>query len=398
MKAREILQKARCLLVVSECFYGTVTMQMHEHEAKSDREKAEIQTAGVAIDDCGKIHFYYNPDFIETLSVEQCYSLLIHECEHLIRLHPTRIHPDYHAKAWNVAIDMAINGHRSDPRCTYVDGKTGEKIVVTEDGCYVPPEWEDGLTGEEYYKLLMEEHSRENQESPAEGKGSPADNHDVMTSKTTASPDIARQVVEATVNKAKEASQGHVPGHLEQFLDKLSEPVVRWSDYLKNFLGRNFGGTRRTYARRNRRRDSFGSKGSSHRAVGIVGVIVDTSGSISDKDLQDFFSEIEAISHKASTWVLQWDTQFCGMHTNYRRGDWKDIKIGGRGGTHMDEAQNWVVENGVKADAVVMLTDGYTGWRQEPMGCPFFACITPDGTTEYSDFPEYAETIVMDKR
>ena len=68
------------------------------------------------------------------------------------------------------------------------------------------------------------------------------------------------------------------------------------------------------------------------------------------------------------------------------------MEIKGRGGTLMDGAQDWVIENKIEAEAVIMLTDGLTPWRQDPMPMPFFVCLTAD--TEGS-LPDYAEHIKM---
>jgi len=58
----------------------------------------------------------------------------------------------------------------------------------------------------------------------------------------------------------------------------------------------------------------------------------------------------------------------------------------------MNESQDWVIENQIPADAVIMLTDGYTPWRKDPMPMPFFVCLTTDREI---DLPDYAEHIKM---
>ena len=51
-------------------------------------------------------------------------------------------------------------------------------------------------------------------------------------------------------HQRKNAQQVDVstPGHLEQELENLKEPVVSWKYILKHLIGRKFGGKRLTYA------------------------------------------------------------------------------------------------------------------------------------------------------
>jgi predicted metal-dependent peptidase len=461
MNPYEHLQKAKCRLIMKEPFYGTVTMQFEF------KETTRIPTMGVRIVNAGVIQALYNPEFITSLSIEQLYSLLIHECEHIIRLHPVRIETRNH-DGWNVAADMSINGKRSNPTCAYKE--EGKKpIVVSEDGCFIPEKWDSNKSSEVYYEMLPkceecgevlpwdhetgearelddncggsgngegeEEQDSDgqggggdgegNQEGQGQGQGQGQnddfeveacsgcgrikiningnykgkdaggksfDDHSTW-SDSDVSEDEARQIVKQITDQASSNCQGNVPGHLKEHLEALNKPVVRWREIIRRFLGRHAGGCRKTYSRRNRRFNTFGLKGNSHHAVATLGVIIDTSGSIGTEELKQFFAEIESISSKTNTWVLQWDTHFGSYQKRYRRGDWKTIEIVGRGGTCMDESQNWVVENNIPAEAVIMLTDGYTAWREEPMPMPFFICLT---TPESKDnTPEYAETIVM---
>ena len=146
MDAYEHLQKAKCRLIMKEPFYGTITMQFEFKETKA------VPTMGVRIVNAGVIQALYNPDFILTLNLEQLYSLLIHECEHIIRLHPVRIETRNHS-GWNIAADMAINGKRSNPTCAYKE--EGKKpVVVSEDGCFIPEKWDAAKSSEYYYEKL----------------------------------------------------------------------------------------------------------------------------------------------------------------------------------------------------------------------------------------------------
>jgi len=214
------------------------------------------------------------------------------------------------------------------------------------------------------------------------------DDHSTWT-QSDISHDEARQLVHDMVKEATDKSQGHTPGHLAQAIDELKKPIVRWREILRQIIGTHVGNRRKTYARRNRRYDIWGIKGISHHAAATVSVIIDTSGSIGTKELEQFFGEIEAISYRAKVNVLQWDHAFQGFD-QYRRGDWKKITANGRGGTDMAAPVKWLEENGQVADLQIMLTDGYCNWPA-PREYPMVFCITTDNTSE----PEWGVSIRM---
>jgi predicted metal-dependent peptidase len=198
-----------------------------------------------------------------------------------------------------------------------------------------------------------------------------------MWSETEVSEDEARQIVKTAAKEATEKSQGHTPGHLAEALEALNKAKVRWREVLRNFIGRHVGSRRPTYARRNRKHDTFGSKGVSHHAAAKVVVIIDTSGSIGGEELKQFFGEIEAIAYRAQISILQWDHAFQGFTPKYRKGAWKNIQIKGRGGTDMEAPVKWLLEQGIGASAYIMLTDGHCQWPEDPK-IPMVFCITTD--------------------
>jgi predicted metal-dependent peptidase len=193
------------------------------------------------------------------------------------------------------------------------------------------------------------------------------------------------------VDQATQKCQGHVPGHLEDAIKDLAKPVVRWRELLRQYLGKHVGNQRRTHSRRDRRHDRFGMPGISHHAAATTNVIIDTSGSVGRRELEQFFAEIDTIAGRAKVRVLQWDHAFQGF-SEYRRGDWKKFKIHGRGGTDMAAPVQWLIDNKLIADVQVMLSDGYANWHDE---CPFpFITVltTPEGTT---DGPTWGHVVRM---
>ena len=211
-----------------------------------------------------------------------------------------------------------------------------------------------------------------------------------MWSETEVSEDEARQIIHERAKDASEKAQGHTPGHLKEAIDQLAKPIVRWRELFRQWISKNIGNRRKTYSRVDRRQGTFGTKGISHHACSDALIIVDTSGSISKKELSQFFAEIEAVAVRARLSILQFDAAPQGYTPRYRRGDWKTYSVSGGGGTDLNLAFKYAEENGIMASVCILLTDGYTSWPA-PRPYPTVFCITtPEGS---SAAPEWGTVV-----
>lgn len=427
-KQSDRLMKARCRLMTREPWYGHIAMNMVWIPSGMPWLPESRRTMGVRIVNGGQIQCLYYPDFVDSLSIRELFAVIQHEIEHIVRCHCVRI-GNRNPEAWNIAADMCVNGKKTSPRIGYPEPTTSELIVPLNGNIiWIPEDWEGDGTSEHYYDKLEKKQRKmgkccpncgrpgkggkgksKGKDSGGSGDGCPTcgqdqggdysyggvsgkviDDHSTWN-QTDISPDEARQVIKDVVDQATSKCQGHVPGHLVEAIKELAKPVVRWREMLRQYLGKHVGNQRKTFSRPNRRRQVFGSKGISRHAAATVCVIVDTSGSIGKKELEQFFAEIEAISARAKVYVLQWDAQFQG-YDKYRRGDWKRIEVRGRGGTDMAQPIEWLCENKLIADVQVMLTDGYCNYAEDKH-FPYICVITTDeGTT---DGPEWGHTVRM---
>ena len=227
------------------------------------------------------------------------------------------------------------------------------------------------------------------------------DDHGIWQ-ESDASPEEARQIVRDMVQQARNQAKGNTPGHLKEAIEALNDPIVPWRAVLKQFQARHLGNRRHTFARRNRRRDAFGIKGVSRHAAARLSILIDTSGSISQDDLRQFFTEIEEITHRTKVNILMWDVAFCDFIPKYRRGDWRKIGVTGRGGTgSFDEAQDWLVKQGVMGDALIFLTDGCMNKEDFPKmkGVPIIVVLTKGGAEEQTKemVEKHIQVLKMDK-
>ena len=433
METVDKLMKARCRLMIKKPWYGHFAMRMVWKPSEMEWLPEEARTMGVRVMSTGDIECIYYPPFVDRLSVEENFAVVQHEIEHVVRLHCLR-RQQRHPQVWNIAADMTINGSKDRPRIGYEDVSATDPdkklIVPMKDSIvWIPKDWPQDQTSEFYYEKLLKGSDKSGKkgktEGPGEGRGNAPgkgnqdedgsdgegggsggsggsgnngldkygktlDDHSIWD-QSDIDEDAARQLVKNACDYASGQAQGDTPGHLKDAINALNKPIVRWRELLRMYLGRHLGNSRKTYSRRNRRQDVFGLPGKSHRAAATATVIIDTSGSISKEDLQQFFAEIEAIAYKTKVMVLQWDHAFQG-YGPYRRGSWKNFQINGRGGTDMAAPVVWLKKNKLVNDVQIMLTDGYCNYvPSEEVGFPFVTVITNKAGSK----PSYGHSIYL---
>ncbi len=442
-KQSDRLMNARCRLMTREPWYGHIAMSMVWKPSEMLWLPEPRRTMGVRIVNGADIECLYYPPFVDSLTVAELFGVIQHEIEHIVRCHTVRIGAR-NPEAWNIAADMTVNGQRKNPRVGYKEPLSNELVLPFKgDLVWIPEDWKADETTEYYYHKLEDRakkhrlchscgrpvkggnkgksggsgkdedkgggkgkgqssghsHGQDGSCGSGNGDGCPAcgqeysnryefggisgraiDDHDIWN-QSEVSADDARQIIKDVVEQASTKAQGSIPSHLAEAIKALGEPVVRWRELLKHYLGKHVGNVRTTYSRRNRRHDRFGVPGKSHHAAAKVNIIVDTSGSIGSRELEQFFAEIDAISARAKSHILQWDADFQG-YDPYRRGDWKKLKVHGRGGTLINKAIDWLIDNRLVADVQVMLTDGYTPWAESKEFPMITVITTGEGETD----------------
>src|SRR5689334_20583270 len=104
-----MMEKLTIRVIQNHPFYASLLSQMRKIECTGDLAE-QIPTEGVAVEN-GRINFYFNPKFLETLTVEEGVALIIHECKHVVLGHLTRMRDEYKENKHlaNIAQDMNVN-------------------------------------------------------------------------------------------------------------------------------------------------------------------------------------------------------------------------------------------------------------------------------------------------
>lgn len=193
---------------------------------------------------------------------------------------------------------------------------------------------------------------------------SPVDSHDTWKEFKNI-PEATQQLMVNNLNSILkstaeeiEKNRGTIPANLTEKIEKLREKkpeVFNWKAYFRRLLGSiydvNIRSTRRKVSKR-----FEDAAGIQHKKKVSILVAIDTSGSVSQRELQEFFSEIEYV-YKAGAriTILECDTRINSI-VEY---DGKKIpEIKGRGGTDFNPPVDYYKEHRKEYASLVYFTDG----------------------------------------
>jgi hypothetical protein len=168
-------------------------------------------------------------------------------------------------------------------------------------------------------------------------------------------PSVKRDLVAESIMVAK--SIGHEAGFLERIFDEIYKSEVNWKRVLRNALN-SMGGddVKKIWSRLNRKNELMPSK----TTIGFNAVwcLVDTSGSISKKEINRWVSEVLAIMRlKRKVMVISWDTMVHDVNIIRSKKDVDNIRLTGGGGTIIRPALEYVNERKHFGDSVIVFSD-----------------------------------------
>jgi predicted metal-dependent peptidase len=311
----------------------------------------------------------YGADFIADLNDKQLRFLILHEVYHKLYRHLTTWQHLYKqdAQLANMACDYVINVKIADDneqdQFATMDGKL-------ECGCF--DEKYRGWDSARVFNDLKQQGDN----AQGDGQGQGFDEHgwdDAEGMTADEQRDLARDIDEAIRQGALVAGKTGSGG--DRDLAELLAPQVDWREVLREFVQTTCAGSDySTYRRPNRRYLSSGMYMPSgiSESVGELIVAVDTSGSIGQRELSVFLSEIKEICdtvHPDAIRLLYWDTEVCADE-RYVGAECEDLakstKPAGGGGTDVRCVTDYITKEEIKAQACIVLTDGYLygGWGQ----------------------------------
>ena len=352
----EITQKlirARTQLLLDYPFFGELALRL--------RLKEEPGTPTMAVD--GR-NIFYNPAFVEGLSIGLTRAIIAHEVMHCVFDHIGR-RGDRNPKKWNHAGDYAINQMLTESGFDF----EGTGLL---NSAYA------GMTTDQIYALLPEGVGDDSAPGPGEPGGSLDDCMDGDASSNEVSATDWKIATIQAANSAK--SMGKLPSSLGRFIEELTSPKVDWRDMLRRFIT-EISKDDYSWMRPNRRfmsQDLYLPSLYSE-TMGKIVVAIDTSGSIDQATLNAFGSEIKAIVQ--STRPSKTTVIYCDAAVNhvdeFGPNDELHFEIHGGGGTDFCPPFAYVDEHSITPVCFVYLTDMYGRFPDAP-DYPVMWCATSD--------------------
>ena len=118
---------------------------------------------------------------------------------------------------------------------------------------------------------------------------------------------------------------------------------------------------------------------------------IDTSGSVSTKELEKFMAETNALAETQPVDVITWDAGLTMPRPIQWSGKKRSFDFAGRGGTDPQPVLDFARERNYRE--VIMLTDGGFGTPKVPAGLDALWVITPEGSP--SHLPQGSRVVLM---
>ena len=326
-------------------------------------------------------NFYYNNDFVNKLTPKQAEFGFAHEVLHNIFDHMGR-RDTRDPMLSNIAADYAANQILKDERI----GEVPDWIKIFQDNKY------RGMSYEEIYadlekdaiKIditelgeLLDDHLDGDEESPGGGGDEEKDKEGNGNGRPKLTAEEKKQIrdeiKEAMVAAAQSAGAGKVPAGISRYIQVFTEPKMDWRQMLRmniqSILKSNF-----SFSRPNRKSQHSGAilPGMLNEETIDVSVAIDMSGSISNKQAQDFLSEVKGImdeykDFKLDLWCFDTEIYNYAKFTGDSSDEINDYEVKGGGGTDFEANWNFMKEEGIEPKRFIMFTDGYPcgSWGDE---------------------------------
>ena len=362
------LSAARTRLILDRPFLGALVLRL-------PLEIAHPTWCPTIATDARKL--YYNPEYIAGLSLAQVEFTLAHEALHCGLAHfARRAHREKHR--WDNACDFAIN-----------------PLLVAE-GMTPPPKAlfladYEGMSAEEIYPLLEDDsvqqtHDRHLYDDPDDRAGDADSGHD-RGGEHDASPGgrppplaaaecqhlehLWRQRLAGAAQQALQADR--LGGVLARMIDTLLQPQLPW----RSLLARHMALRARddfTYARPGRREGEAILPSLRNAAIDVT-VALDTSGSISKEEIDQFVSEIDALKGQVRARVNLLACDAClAPGSPWVFEPWEPLSLpetlSGGGGTDFLPVFDWAKGCDSAPDLLVYFTDGQGRFPGEPPALP----------------------------
>ena len=359
-QAREKLVTARIGLLLRHSFFGNLATRMQ-------LINADLWCSTAATDG---LKFYYNSRFIMMLKPKEVEFLVGHEVLHVVYDHMGR-RGNRDPEIWNIADDYAVNADLKRH-------KVGEFIKTVP--CLYEQKY-DGKAAEEIYDDLMKNVQKisiedlldqmidDHMDDEGDGDGDQDGEGNKKGKRPSMSPEererVRQEVKQAIINAASSAEAGSLPLGVERLIKQHTNPVMPWRELIQTNLT---SAIRTDYSwmrpsRRGWHMDAIMPGMNPGEEIDVV-VAIDMSGSISNKQAQQFLGEIGGMMNSFDGYKVH---VFCFDTETYNPKDFSSENMDlideyepmGGGGTDFDCIFTYLKDIGNVPKRLIVFTDGY---------------------------------------
>ena len=368
----EKLTTARVGLLLKAPFFGNMATRMKLIDASEWCPTAATD---------GR-NFFYNKDFVESLSTKKLEFLFGHEIGHCVFDHFGRA-GSRDRQLCNIAQDYAIN-------IILKDEKIGD--VIDEVKICLDPKYR-GLAWEEIYDELYKEADEIGMDELLDQLGDLLDDHinedtggggndgDENGKDKKGKPVLSKEekqkikdeIKEAMIQSAAAAGAGKTPAAIQRLIKDLTEPKMNWREILRmniQSLVRNDY----SFSRPSRKGWASGVilPGLKNDETIDVAIAIDMSGSIGLDDATVFLTEVKGImdqyeDYNVKIWCFDTEVYNYAEFSADAGDGIETYEPKGGGGTEFMVNWDFMKENGIEPKKFIMFTDGYPwgSWGDE---------------------------------
>lgn len=296
-----------------------------------------------------------NETFFTSLNQEEQQFLIAHEIMHIIYHHMTR-RGNRNPQKWNCAGDYLIN---------YKLVQQGFTMI---QGCLYDKKYHDKWTTEQIYNDLPD-----NVQNPMDNDIEYTQSEE-QTQQTE--QEITKIIAQTILQMDITGQAGSVPDDIRRHIQELTKPKLDWKAILRRFLF-ELDTSDHTWNRPRRKMLTHGFylPKLQNRNIGNIAFAIDTSGSISQKQFNEFISEVvgvfNTVKPKGIT-LMQFDTKVYTDQVNDLT-SLKNIQFKGGGGTDINPVLREYIQS--KNKALFVITDGEFFYKPIPCNKPVYWII-----------------------
>lgn len=325
-----------------------------------------------------------NPLLLCKHSLKEIIFIICHEIEHIILGHPAEMvkaNPTGDLEIFerfNIAADASVND-----RLRYEIENEKRKFMTVPDGCILSETLMKMFrlkhvrpleSYQYYYSLIKKKELPEDVTSifdvgngdriiTSQNCGKPNDHNWQTGEDADEIASVIREFINESTEMMDDDTRGLLPAYFLEQVKKINEPPkVSWQRLLKKYIGTISAGKRKTRTKLNRRQpDRYDLSGEMNDKILKIVVAIDTSGSVSNREIVQIFNEIFAIlaKRKYCITVIECDSKIQRIYLIRKPSDVK-LSVAGRGGTAFTPVIEHINSDRYYRDALLIyFTDGY---------------------------------------